>query len=143
MSNKKIYIACDHAGFDLKESLIKELTNKLDIIDLGCNSKASVDYPDYANKIAEKLKNDDKAFGILICGTGIGISIAANRHKHIRAAICHDNYSAKMARKHNNANIVVFGSRIIAFEDAVEIIKLFLSEEFEANRHDLRVKKLS
>ena len=93
--------------------------------------------------MAEKLKSDNESFGILICGTGIGISIAANRHKHIRAAICHDINAAKMSRKHNDANVVVLGSRVIDLKDALDIINVFATENFAAERHKLRVEKLS
>ncbi len=143
MNRKTFYIASDHAGYDLKESLIKILQHKFQIINLGCDSVKSVDYPDYANKLAEKLKSDNESFGILICGTGIGISIAANRHKHIRAAICHDINAAKMSRKHNDANVVVLGSRVIELKDALDIIYVFASENFAAERHKVRVEKLS
>jgi ribose 5-phosphate isomerase B len=143
MNKKKIYIASDHAGYDLKEFIISSLEKEYEFIDLGCTNKLSVDYPDYANKLAADLDKDRDSFGVLICGTGIGISIAANRHKHIRAAICHEEYATKMSRKHNNANVIVFGSRIIEKEKALEMIKIFTLEKFESARHEIRVKKLS
>lgn len=139
---QKILIASDHAGFELKEFLIKELTNlNLSIIDLGCSdSKDSVDYPDFAKKLSKKLKNE---FGILICGSGIGISIAANRFPHIRAALCHNTKLAKLSREHNNANVLCLGARIISNKTALNITKKFLNTKFEGGRHEKRVSKLS
>lgn len=140
-----IVIASDHAGFDLKKHLI-EIFNKENIqfSDLGCTSSdEAVDYPDYANILAEKLKNNTECFGILICGSGVGISIAANRHKHIRAALCFDTNIAMLARLHNNANVLCLGARVIDFAYAAEIVKIFLSTKFEGKRHEKRVSKLS
>jgi ribose 5-phosphate isomerase B len=141
-SAKKILIASDHAGFDLKTSLIKELEKLgFEAIDLGCNnSEKSVDYPDFAEKLCKKLK---KEFGILICGSGIGISIAANRFKHVRAALCHNIKAAKLTRSHNDANVLCLGSRMISQKTALAITKNFLSTKFEGGRHDKRVAKLS
>ncbi|QCD52937.1 ribose 5-phosphate isomerase B [Campylobacter sp. RM16192] len=143
MNIEKIFIASDHAGFELKDEIKKFLqTLNLTAIDLGTNSsEASVDYPDFANLMAENLKNQNE-YGILICGTGIGISIAANRHKHIRCALCHDIYTASMAREHNDANIIAFGARTTKPEDAKEMIKKFFSTEFAGGRHLRRVDKL-
>lgn len=138
----KIFIASDHAGFFLKQFLIEELS-KLDFtpVDLGCDSaEKSVDYPDYAKKLCKKLKTE---FGILICGSGIGISIAANRFKHIRAALCHDKKSAELARAHNDANVLCLGARVVKNKSALAITKAFLSSKFEGARHERRVKKLS
>ncbi len=140
---KRIYIASDHAGFDLKEILIKEFKKlNIEFIDLGTDSKESVDYPDFANKLSEKIKKDSD-FGILICGSGIGISIAANRHKNIRAALCNSAKSAKLSRAHNNANVLCLGARLIKEKPAFSISKAFLSSEFEGDRHAKRVEKLS
>lgn len=142
---KKIYIASDHAGFLMKEFLIKELA-KLELapLDLGCDSaEKSVDYPDFAQKLSKKLKDNSQEFGILICGSGVGISIAANRFKHIRAALCHSAKSAKLSRAHNNANVVCLGSRVIKNKAALAIVKAFLTSEFEGERHARRVAKLS
>ena len=141
---QKVFIASDHAGFTLKETLIEELKNlKLEVIDLGCDSaETSVDYPDFAQKLSKKITNDSN-YGILICGSGIGISIAANRFKHIRAALCHNVKSAKLARTHNNANVLCLGSRLIKEKNSIALVKAFLNTEFEGGRHGRRVEKLS
>ena len=141
--SKKIYIAADHAGFELKQFLINEL--KLlnhQAIDLGCDSsEVSVDYPQYAQKLCQKLLNDeDKAVGILICGSGIGISIAANRFNNIRAALCHNIKSAKLSRAHNDANVLCLGARFTSEKLAKSIAKAFLMTEFEGGRHGRRVE---
>ena len=139
---QKILIASDHAGFSLKKFLIAELKKLgFETVDLGCNSaEKSVDYPDYAQKLCKKLT---KEFGILICGSGIGISIAANRFKHIRAALCHNVKLAKTTRAHNDANVLCLGSRVINEKTALAITKTFLSSKFEGDRHVGRVEKLS
>lgn len=141
---KKIFIASDHAGFDLKKVLISELSDLgIEAVDLGCDSATiSVDYPDYAQKLAKKVKTDSD-FGILICGSGIGISIAANRFDHIRCALCHNVKSVKLARAHNNANVIALGARFIKSKNALAMIKAFLTTEFEDGRHRKRVEKLS
>lgn len=139
---KKIFIASDHAGFLLKKFLIVELT-KLGYkpVDLGCNSaEKSVDYPDYAQKLGKKITTE---FGILICGSGVGISIAANRFKNVRAALCHNVKSAKLARAHNDANVISLGARVVKNKAALAIVKAFLTGEFEGGRHAARVEKLS
>lgn len=139
---KKIYIASDHAGFELKEYLINSFKkNNIEIIDLGCNSaKDSVDYPDYANKLCEKITENN--FGILICGTGVGISISANRHKKIRAALCYNKTIAKLARSHNDANVICLGARILKKKYALAICKTFFTQKFDGQRHVARVEKL-
>ena len=139
---KKIYIASDHAGFELKEYLINSFKkNNIDIIDLGCNSaKDSVDYPDYANKLCEKITENN--FGILICGTGVGISISANRHKKIRAALCYNKTIAKNARAHNDANVICLGARMLKKKYALAICKTFFTQKFDGQRHVARVEKL-
>ncbi|MBN9542262.1 MAG: ribose 5-phosphate isomerase B [Alphaproteobacteria bacterium] len=138
----KIAIASDHAGFELKKTLIDYLhTSKISIFDLGCDSLDSCDYPDFGFRLAKAIEN--KVMGILICGSGIGMSIAANRFKHIRAALCHTTEQAKLARQHNNANVLVLASRFITAEYAIEIIKAFMETEFEGGRHEKRVEKLS
>lgn len=141
--SQKIYIACDHAGFELKQYLIEKFSaSNINFIDLGCdNSQDSVDYPDYAKKLSQEISEND--LGILICGSGIGISIAANRFKHIRAALCHNEESAQLSRRHNNANVLALGARLIDSEDAIKITESFLNTEFEAGRHSKRVEKLS
>lgn len=139
---QKILIASDHAGFELKNFLKKELEKiGIKVVDLGCNSpEKSVDYPDFAQKLCKKLKQE---FGILICGSGIGISIAANRFKHIRAALCHNVKAAKLTRAHNNANVLCLGARMISQKTATAIVKVFLNTKFEGGRHEGRVNKLS
>ena len=137
---KSIVIASDHAGYNLKEK-IKEFLQKekYQVIDVGCFSSESVDYPEYGAKAIEKLLNKEVAYGVLICGTGIGMSIVANRFSGIRAALCHEPFSAKMARLHNNANVLVLGGRIIGEVMAVEIVKTFLETSFEGGRHKRRI----
>lgn len=134
----KIYIASDHAGFDLKAFLIKKFPT---LIDLGTDSAESVDYPDFAKKLGQEIQEGD--FGILICGSGVGISIAANRFKNIRAALCLNEKIAELARRHNDANVLCLGARLINEEKAIEIIEKFLATKFEGGRHIERVKKLS
>lgn len=139
----KIAIAADHGGFELKDSMveyIKSLGNQ--VVDLGTNSADSVDYPDYAKKVCEEIQQGDSDLGILICGTGIGMSLAANKFEGIRAACVSDVYSAKMSRNHNNANVLCIGARVIGDEVAKLIIKTFLENEFEAGRHQRRVDKI-
>ncbi len=142
---KKIYIASDHAGFSLKNFLIEELEKQgITLIDLGCNSADKpVDYPDYAKKLCKKLSPKSSDFGILTCGSGVGISIAANRFKHIRAALCCSVKSAKLSRAHNDANVLCLGARAIKNKTALSMIKAFLATEFEGQRHERRVRKLS
>ncbi|EFL53414.1 ribose 5-phosphate isomerase B [Finegoldia magna] len=139
----KIAIAADHGGFELKDSMveyIKSLGNE--VLDLGTNSADSVDYPDYAKKVCEEIQKGNSDLGILICGTGIGMSLAANKFEGIRAACVSDVYSAKMSRNHNNANVLCIGARVIGDEVAKLIIKTFLENEFEAGRHQRRVDKI-
>ncbi len=141
--NQKIFIASDHAGFDLKAFLIEELSPKIELVDLGCDSSdVSVDYPDFAAKLAKRIKTENDR-GILICGSGIGISIAANRFKHIRAALCQTAKEAKLARFHNDANVICLGARLVTKKSALAAIKMFLKSEFEGGRHVARVAKLS
>jgi len=139
----KFYIATDHAGYALKE-FTKEIVKSLghDIIDLGPDSADRVDYPDFAKKCAKAVVEDKGSFGIVICGTGIGISIAANKVDGIRAALCHDAYTAAMARAHNDANIVAFGERVVGKGIVESIIDAFCETEFEGGRHANRVAKI-
>ena len=138
-----IAIASDHAGVDLKTHMTKEL-NALGykLIDLGTHSTESVDYPDYAHAIAKEMNEGRANKGIAICGSGIGISIAANRHSNIRAALCHSGVEAKLARKHNDANVLALGARIIGLESAKDALRAFLSTNFEGGRHKSRVEKI-
>lgn len=144
-TEKKIFIAADHAGFLLKNFLVEEFAKLgFKLVDLGCNSaEKSVDYPDFATKLSLKINKNSTDFGILICGSGIGISIAANRFKHIRAALCHDVKSAKSARAHNDANVLCLGARSIGNKSALAIVKAFFAAKFEGGRHEKRVAKLS
>ncbi len=137
----KIAIASDHGGFELKEQLKKHFT-ALNFEDLGTFSTESVDYPDIADKMADKILAGEVNWGILICGTGIGISIAANRHKGIRAALLYSVEVARLAKQHNNANIIVFGGRTMKFADVVAEINAFMETEFEGGRHQRRLDKL-
>ena len=139
---KKIYIASDHAGYNLKNSIIIGLSKKQKIIDLGPNSKDSVDYPDYAKKLSKKVASNSGSFGILVCGSGMGMAIAANKTKNIRAALCYSNKNTKLSRLHNNANIITLGERLINKNKAINLIKTFLSTKFEGGRHLRRVKKI-
>lgn len=142
MNNKPIVIACDHAGVELKKEINLMLAAEgYGIIDCGVNSLDSVDYPDVAEKLAlEVLKNNCP--GIIICGTGIGVSIAVNKVPGIRAALCHNEYTARMAREHNDANVIAMGARVIGVGLAIEMIKTFLNTEFTAGRHNRRVEKI-
>ena len=143
MFGKKIAIGSDHAGFSLKQTIIDYLTDKgIQVDDCGTYSEESTDYPDYAAKVAKTVVSDDSYAGILICGTGIGISIAANRFKGIRAALCHDSFTAAMSRRHNNANILAMGAKVVSWEIAKEIIDIWLSEEYEGGRHERRLEKI-
>ena len=139
----KIVAAADHGGFEMKNQIVENLRGQgLSVEDLGTNSADSVDYPDFAEKVVSKLLAKEADFGILVCGTGIGISIAANRHKGIRAAILYDDYVAKVAREHNNANVLCFGGRTMTTEDALRRIGIFLKAEYVGGRHDRRLCKL-
>ncbi|RDU54390.1 ribose 5-phosphate isomerase B [Helicobacter sp. MIT 00-7814] len=138
-----IFLASDHAGFELKNSLVKFLqANGINAQDLGTSDTQRVDYPDYAFALTQKVKEIPRACGILVCGSGIGMSIAANRVEGIRAALCSESLSAKLSRAHNNANVLCLGGRLIGETMAQEIVEAFLSAEFEGGRHSERVKKL-
>ena len=139
----KIAVASDHAGFDLKSLIIKTLKNQYQIIDCGCDSAdISVDYPDFAKKVAVKIANHDVDFGILICGSGIGMSIASNRFQEVRAALCHNQKIAKLSRQHNDANVLCLGARIIKTKNTIKMVELFLRTKFAGGRHQNRVDKL-
>ena len=139
-----IVLASDHGGFELKSTLKDSLSQtNYNILDLGTDSLDSVDYPDYAYKLARKLINGQAQRGVLVCGSGIGISIAANRYSELRAALIHDEVSAKLSRQHNDANVIVFGGRFIDKETALRCLNIFLDTEFDGGRHERRVNKLS
>ena len=139
---KKIFIASDHAGFNLKKNIIKKLSKKLKIIDLGPSSTLSVDYPDYAHKLSKKVASNSRNLGILICGSGMGMAISANKNKKIRAALCYSIKSTKLSRLHNNANIITLGARLINKNKAFNLVRVFLKTKFEGGRHLRRVKKI-
>ena len=144
MSAKPIAVACDHAGFALKTELCAVLAELgHEVLDLGTNSEASVDYPDFGYAMAKALKDGRAEQGVLVCGSGLGISMAANRYAHVRAALIHDALGARMARQHNDANVICFGGRMIGPETAKDCLKVFLATEFEGGRHGRRVNKLS
>lgn len=139
----KFYIATDHAGVDLKDYTVKILKEKgHEVIDLGPYDKNRVDYPDFAIKVAKSVLSDEDSQGILICGSGIGMSMTANRFRGIRAALCHDAYTAKVAREHNDANILCFGERIIGQGVAESIVDSWLNSSFQGGRHSGRVEKI-
>lgn len=144
MTDQIIAIACDHAGVGLKILLAEHLSAAgLTLLDLGVNDGASVDYPDYAYALAAAIREGRAQRGVLVCGSGIGISIAANRHKEIRAALIHDALGARMCRQHNDANVIVFGGRMIGPDTALDCLDVFLNTAFEGGRHQRRVDKLS
>tara|TARA_B100000686_G_C16071625_1_gene609604 strand:+ start:109 stop:531 length:423 start_codon:yes stop_codon:yes gene_type:complete len=139
---KKIFIASDHAGYNLKKKIISKLSKIENIIDLGPNSKNSVDYPDFAKKLSKNVASTQGSFGILVCGSGMGMAIAANKTKNVRAALCYSIKNTKLSRLHNNANIITLGERLIAKKKAISLIKIFLSTKFEGGRHLRRIKKI-
>lgn len=144
MSKEIIALAGDHGGYDLKEILKSSLIEDgFDVLDLGCFGPESVDYPDYAHALAGAIKENKAARGVLVCGSGIGISIAANRHAHIRAALVHDRLTAELCRKHNDANVIVMGGRVIGPDVAKDCLTAFLNTAFEGGRHQRRIDKLS
>ena len=143
ISLKKIYIASDHAGYSLKEFLIKKLSNKFNFIDLGTNkASVSVNYPFFAHKLSKKVSKNVKNCGILICGSGLGMSMAANRHKNIRAALCYTVKNTKLSRLHNNSNVITLGSRLIKKNHALKLINVFFKTKFEGGRHKKRIRKI-
>ena len=140
---KRIFISSDHAGYNLKELIKKRFSKKYEFHDLGTNnSKISVNYPDYAHKLCKKVGNNIKNMGILVCGSGMGMSMAANKHKKIRAAVCYSVKNTKLSRLHNNANIITLGSRLTKKNIAFKCIDIFINTKFEGGRHKKRVKKI-
>jgi ribose 5-phosphate isomerase B len=140
----KYYIGADHAGIDIK-AYVKELFEKRghEVVDLGPNTKDRVDYPDYASKVCKSVLEDEGSKGILICGSGIGMSMAANKFDGIRAALCHNEYSAKMAREHNDANVICLGERVSGFGMVEAIVDAWNDSSFEGGRHEGRVEKIN
>ena len=144
MTDRCIAIACDHAGFELKEALkhdLEELSHR--VIDLGAPGLDSVDYPDYGYAMAHALRDGQAQRGVLICGSGIGVSIAANRFPEVRAALVHDALGARLAREHNDANVICFGGRMIGRDVARDCLRVFLETDFTGGRHVRRIEKLS
>ena len=144
MTAETVAIASDHAGFALKQVLKAELERAgLGVLDLGADGPQSVDYPDFADKLAAALKAGKAKRGVLVCGTGVGIGMAANRHRHVRAGVCHDATSARLTRQHNDANVLALGARLIGEETAKECLRVFLDTAYEGGRHVRRVAKMS
>ena len=140
---KKIFISSDHAGYNLKENIKVFLKKKkYNFIDLGPKNNNRVDYPEYAHEVAKKVKKNNNYRGILVCGSGIGMNIAANKHKNIRAAQCYNRKSAKLSRLHNDANIITLGSRLLTKKNALNCVSIFLKTNFEGGRHQKRIKKI-
>lgn len=143
MEKKILAIGCDHGGYELKEAIKTYLTaNNIEFTDFGCDGE-SVNYPDYADKVCRAIQSGKCYRGILVCGTGIGMSMAANKHKGIRAACCSDTFSARMTRAHNDANVLCLGGRVVGFGLAIDMVELFLKTEFEGGRHQVRVDMLT
>ena len=138
--NKKIFIASDHAGYPLKQNLINKFSDKL--INLGTESEESVDYPDFAHELTSQINSFPDSLGILICGSGVGMSITANRDPNIRAGLVHNAELAKLIRQHNNANVLVLPGRFIDVQEAIKCVENFLNTEFESGRHKKRIDKI-
>ncbi|HKL43033.1 MAG TPA: ribose 5-phosphate isomerase B [Clostridia bacterium] len=139
----KIAFGCDHGGYDLKEDVMEFLKSRgIEVLDFGTHSTASVDYPDYGRAVGEAVQSKEADLGIVICGTGIGIALAANKVEGIRAAVVSDTFSARMARMHNNANVLAFGSRVVGKGLAIDLVKAWLDSSFEGGRHKRRVDKI-
>ena len=138
-----VLIASDHAGFKLKKTLIEELQGEIKFEDLGPFSENSVDYPDYARKLSKQIDLKKDLIGVLICGSGIGMSMVANRFKNVRAALCMNNKMSMLARQHNNANILVLGSRLISEQEAIKCLLVFLKTNYEGGRHQARLDKFN
>ena len=140
---KNIFISSDHAGYNLKEQIKKRFSKKYKFQDLGTSdSKNSVNYPDFAHSLCKKVSKNTKNLGILVCGSGIGMSMAANRHKKIRAAVCYSVKNTKLSRLHNNANIITLGARLTKKNTAFRCIEAFMNTKFEGGRHKIRVRKI-
>ena len=140
---KKIFISSDHAGFNLKENIKKKFKRKYLFQDMGTdNSKISVNYPEYAHRLCKKVSRNNKNIGILVCGSGMGMSMAANKHKNIRAAVCYSVKNTKLSRLHNNANVITLGSRLTKKNTVFKCIDVFLNTKFEGGRHKKRVRKI-
>ena len=140
---KNIILASDHAGFKLKEQIKNFLIKKRrKVLDLGTNNTNSVDYPDFAHRLSNKMKKNTKQFGILVCGSGIGMGMTANRHKNVRAALCYNSKSAKLSRQHNDANVMTIGARLTKKNVALKCVNTFINTNFIGGRHLRRIKKI-
>ena len=143
VKSEKVILASDHAGFKLKEEIKKFLIKKRKrVLDLGTKNTSSVDYPDYAHLLSKKMRRAENQFGILICGSGAGMSMTANKHKNIRAALCYDTKSTKLSRSHNNANVMTIGARFTKKNVALKCVSIFMKTNFKGGRHTNRVKKI-
>jgi len=143
VTNVKIAIGSDHAGFELKQIIVEHLSSRnVDFVDCGTKNLDSVDYPDFAKRVADEVSNEDLVMGILVCGSGQGMAMTANRYKNVRAAICHNSDVAKITREHNDANILCLGSRFIEKTEALKCVDVFLSTDFEGERHLKRINKI-
>jgi ribose 5-phosphate isomerase B len=139
-----VAVAADHAGYDLKTALIPQLRELgLEVLDLGTHGRDSVDYPDFADAVAAALKDGRARRGLLVCGSGIGISMAANRHRHVRAALCHDALTARLSRQHNDANVLVLGGRLIGLDTAKDCVEVFFKTAHDGGRHARRIAKFA
>jgi ribose 5-phosphate isomerase B len=143
VTNVKIAIGSDHAGFELKQIIVEYLSSRnVDFVDCGTKNLDSVDYPDFAKRVADEVSNKDLVMGILVCGSGQGMAMTANRYKNVRAAICHNSDVAKITREHNDANILCLGSRFIEKTEALKCVEVFISTDFEGERHLKRINKI-
>lgn len=138
----KISIGCDHGGFELKEKVVKYLESKYEVVDYGCHSLESCDYPVFAKKVANDVSTGASEFGILICTTGIGMSITANKFANVRAALVTNIESAHLTRMHNNSNVICMGAKFTPYEEAIKYVNAFLNEKFEGGRHQRRVDQI-
>ncbi|MBQ9781200.1 MAG: ribose 5-phosphate isomerase B [Clostridia bacterium] len=144
MENKRIVIGCDHAGFVLKQKVVEHLKSRgIDVVDVGTHTTESCNYVDFAHAVCEAVTSGTADLGILVCGTGIGMSMAANKHAGIRAAVCENTFSARMTRMHNDANVLCMGERVIGYGLACDIVDLFVDTEFLGGRHQVRVDALN
>ena len=144
MKTNKITIGSDHAGYELKVKVIEHLKGRgIEVIDVGTDSAASCNYPDFAHAVCKNIQDGVTELGILICGTGIGMSMAANKHRGIRAAACSDTFSARLTRLHNNANVLCFGERVVGMGLAFDLVDNFIDAEFEGGKHQMRVDMIT
>ena len=144
MNIKKITVGCDHAAYDMKLEVIRHLNERgIEVIDVGTNSSESCDFPVFAHAVCKNVQDGVTELGILICGTGIGMSMAANKHHGIRAAVCSDTFSARLTRMHNNANVLCFGARVVGIGLALDLVDNFIDADFEGGKHERRVNMVN